>query len=67
MSTAACELQYRDRPSEQPAPKHTGTSIDRSELIERFLSQGVALHAIESYLDWLDAVQGEIADVPDSP
>ena len=59
MSTAVCELKYRAQPSEQPAPERAGTLMDRSELIKGFLSQGVPLHAIESYLDWLDSVGGD--------
>ncbi len=32
-------------------------SPERSESVKNYISQGIPIHQIESYLDWLDAVE----------
>jgi len=37
--------------------EHAGTFLDRARAVEAAMSLGMPLHAIEEYLDWLDAIR----------
>jgi len=37
--------------------EHAGTFLDRTRAVEAAMSLGMPLHAIEEYLDWLDAIR----------
>jgi hypothetical protein len=57
MSIGICERVCVARISEKPSAQAACTPVDRSECITHALAQGIPLHQIERYLDWLELVQ----------
>ena len=40
--------------------EHAGTFLERTEAIKVALNLGMPLNEIEEYLDWLDAIRGDV-------
>ena len=45
--------------------EHAGTFLERTEAIRVAISTGMPLSDIESYLDWLDSVRGQLPSMPE--
>lgn len=56
VSTADYEIDWRALVSEKRVARRPQIPVNRNDCITEAMSQGVPLHAIEEYLDWLDTV-----------
>jgi hypothetical protein len=57
MNAAACELRASTWIPLSSSSAITDGSAERAEMVKIGISQGVPLHQMEAYLDWLDAVR----------
>jgi hypothetical protein len=65
MSSAERKRRSSDWLFKRLSPECAGTLAERAEAVRTALSQGMPLHQIEAYLDWLDAARGWAAAAPE--
>lgn len=56
MNIASCELKAGTWIMQSGSQTLENHSLRRTEMVKKFILQGVPMHQIESHLDWLDAV-----------